>query len=57
MYLKCPKCQYIWDYTGTRDVATCPACFYSVRHLDECEVDQDTYITHVVALIKGNGGA
>jgi len=26
MRLKCQKCGYLWDYTGSKDRATCPDC-------------------------------
>jgi predicted Zn-ribbon and HTH transcriptional regulator len=29
--LKCPKCDYDWDYTGQMQTATCPSCKGNVK--------------------------
>jgi hypothetical protein len=33
MLLKCPRCEYVWDYGGECLVATCPACRISIYNL------------------------
>ena len=30
MRLKCPKCKYVWNYTGKGFYATCPRCYKKV---------------------------
>ena len=30
MRLKCPKCRYVWNYTGKGFYATCPRCYKKV---------------------------
>ncbi len=29
--MKCPKCSYFWDYTGSHVLATCPSCYNKCR--------------------------
>ena len=30
MFLKCPRCEYCWDYAGGRAIANCPTCHYTL---------------------------
>ena len=30
MILKCPRCEYIWDYGGKLLQANCPVCHYTL---------------------------
>jgi len=31
MRLRCPKCKYVWNYTGKSLYATCPRCYRKVN--------------------------
>jgi len=41
--LKCPRCGYIWDYTGQRTKANCPVCHLTLYHLSQCAATAEEY--------------
>lgn len=42
MFLKCPRCDYCWDYAGGRPVANCPACHYTLQ-VYKCTISLEEY--------------
>ncbi len=43
MLLKCPRCEYIWDYGGKCLVANCPVCHISIYGLTKHTATKDEY--------------
>ena len=45
--IKCPRCGYIWDYTGKRTQANCPVCGITIYHFSQNLATPEEYKTQI----------